>query len=626
MKMSRFISWREYFLFNLVAAMLITMSACDQKPSPIEPPGSGTLPNAPISLTIAIGDGVVYLSWSYGKAGRVSYYKIYRSEATANNFALLDTAAATRYSDHTAQNGLTYYYQVSAVDRQGFESPRTGALAANPNVYTLLIENGADFTNNKNVTIRINAPQTTSLMQISNDSTFAGAVWKPFSATIAWTLSLGDGLKTVYAKFRDAADVESYPPAKDTIVLDTQAAIASVTEDTGGKPKRMGEKIHFALDAGEPDGTAAVNITGGPQNIALFDDGQSGDPVPGDGIYELDYTIPDGVDVFQTSVRGTFVDRVGNVALDKFADTRLTILKEPAEITLFQPVPAGDGKTSLKLTWTQSPDAHDFANYSLYRSSKANITQSNSTLLDIITRRNSINFTDTGLSPATKYYYRIFVTDATGLTTPSNEVSGQTAAQQPPLPVVLFQPLLLPNNVINITWSQNTQADFASYRVYRATTPGVVLDSDLRAIITKASQTSFNDVDLQQGTTYYYRIFVFDTFAQSSGSNEETITLPANLPPDPVVLSQPAPRDTTRLVLTWSQSTAPDFSYYSVYRSLTSPVDTTASPIVFLNGNRLNTQYVDSGLQPRTTYYYRVFVVDTGGLQAGSAEVAGTTQ
>ena len=624
--MSRFISWREYGLFTLVVAMVIALSGCEQKPTPIEPPGSGTLPDAPTALTIAVGDGVVYLSWTYGNARKIAYFKIYRSEAASTNFALLDTTLATRYDDSAAQNGLTYYYQVSAVDRQGFESQRTNVLAANPSVYALLIGNGADFTNNKSVNIRINAPKSTSLMQISNDSTFSGAIWKPFSANLAWTLSLGDGLKTVYAKFRDAVGVESFPPAKDTITLDTQAAIAAVTEDTNGQPKEVGENIHFTLDAGEAGGMATVNITNGPQNIALFDDGQNGDPVADDGIYELDYTIPDGVDVFQTSVRGTFVDRVANVAIDKFAATQLTILKAPNAVTLFQPVPAGDGKTALKITWTESPDAHDFANYALYRSLSPNVTQATGTLVDVITRRNSINYTDNVLTPGTKYYYRIYVADATGLITGSNEVSGQTIAQQPPLPVVLFKPLLLPSNEVNVTWSQNTQGDFASYRIYRSTTPGVTLDSNVRAIITKASQTSFNDVGLQEGATYYYRIFVFNNFGLSTGSNEDAITLPSNLPPDPVLLSQPAPKDSTRLILTWSQSTAADFSYYSIYRSLASPVDTTAAPIVFLNGNRLTTQYVDSGLQPRTTYYYRVFVVDTGGLQAGSAEVAGTTR
>lgn len=60
-------------------------------------------------------------------------------------------------------------------------------------------------------------------MLISNEPTFAGATWQPYSETISWalanTLVSGD-VAEVYAKFRDAALNESPDVAGDSILFE----------------------------------------------------------------------------------------------------------------------------------------------------------------------------------------------------------------------------------------------------------------------------------------------------------------------------------------------------------------------------------------------------------------------
>ena len=58
-------------------------------------------------------------------------------------------------------------------------------------------------------------------MRFSND----GSTWSPFqpyAPTASWSLSAGDGTKTVYAQYTDAFGNLSVP-VSDTIVLDTPA-------------------------------------------------------------------------------------------------------------------------------------------------------------------------------------------------------------------------------------------------------------------------------------------------------------------------------------------------------------------------------------------------------------------
>lgn len=79
----------------------------------------------------------------------------------------------------------------------------------------ILINNGIDTTTNVNVSLRLNSASSTvgisstTEMMISNDSAFSGALWEIYSTIKSWTLTAGAGLKTVYARFRNAAGVIS---------------------------------------------------------------------------------------------------------------------------------------------------------------------------------------------------------------------------------------------------------------------------------------------------------------------------------------------------------------------------------------------------------------------------------
>jgi len=76
---------------------------------------------------------------------------------------------------------------------------------------------------------------------------------------------------------------------------------------------------------------------------------------------------------------------------------------------------------------------------------------------------------------------------------------------------------------VNLAWSANTNAGFAAYHVYRATTPSVTTDATLVATVTDEAQTTFADRTVSVGTMYYYRIFAEFDGGFRVGSNEEGI-------------------------------------------------------------------------------------------------------
>lgn len=107
---------------------------------------------------------------------------------------------------------------------------------APPKDGTILINNGAGYTQTPDVTLTLNVSDDVSdaasiEMLISNDVDFSETpTWEPFAASKSWTLTAGDGKKTVHVKFRDAAGNET-AAVSDTINLYETTTIISFSPD-----------------------------------------------------------------------------------------------------------------------------------------------------------------------------------------------------------------------------------------------------------------------------------------------------------------------------------------------------------------------------------------------------------
>lgn len=124
---------------------------------------------------------------------------------------------------------------------------------------SLSINSGSDYTSSANVTLNLTGtdPDNDPLeMQFSNDNT-TWSNWEPFNATKSWTLTAGDGPKTVYMQLRDGTDTVGY---SDSITLDTIAPV--VTGVTNGAVYNSGQRAEFT------EGTATLN--GSPYTSATL--------------------------------------------------------------------------------------------------------------------------------------------------------------------------------------------------------------------------------------------------------------------------------------------------------------------------------------------------------------------
>jgi fibronectin type 3 domain-containing protein len=496
---------RGKFAILLLLTFLISISGCERKiKSPTSPEEDFFIPSTPKEIVLKVGDQRIDLCWQIDDTSKIGGYKIYRSDSSGVTPSLYDSTSVAQYTDRSVKNNQEYFYQISALDKKGFEGYKSKIVSARPNLYSIIINENRELTNSLNVSLRLIAPDFTSYMLLGNDSVFSNSSWEDFSTARNWVLESGDGEKAVYVKYKDQDGNESVSFYQDKIILDTQARILSLTEDTQGEPKSPGEIIHFRLESGETSGEAKVDL-GSSTNIKLYDDGTNGDQISADGVYELDYLIPLNSEMEDALVTGHFKDKAGNQAPEFIAPGKVTIQSPPSAVLLFPP--SASTQSTLTLYWTRNQD-NDFYSYRVYRG-KTNLVNSDSLLVTTVLSNTTTSFTDTGLSSGTTYYYKVYVYDQSGLCSGSNVENGTTLENMPPAKVTVSLSAV-DSTTLKVSWSQNHDHDFDFYQIFRVDTTLGVLDTFSVSIVSQQSTTTYDDSQLKAGIKYCYYITVHD--------------------------------------------------------------------------------------------------------------------
>lgn len=524
---------RRYLLAALTAGVaVVAMSGCFDtltQPSrsnpadPLNPATASRVPPRPTGLAAVVSDRLVVLTWTVSDESRIDHYNVYRWEIEDEedeDYELLDTADAMEYEDADVRNGQEYSYKVSGVNSFDLEGKLSSARRATPRIHSVSIEQGRVKTGSRSVALTLSASSGTEHMQVSNDAGMAGAQWVPYQMSVSsWLLPAGDGVKTVYARFRDG-DAES-EIVSDDIELDTHAMISALTEDTGGQILYAGDEIHFLLDASEPFGEAVVDIGTAVSGIALYDDGTGGDSVADDGVYERDYVVDHGVEVVSAIVFGHFTDEVGNDAESEIAAGTITIHEPPTAVTMTAPTALSERR--IALSWSRNTDS-DFGSYRVYRSYVPGVDASTEReQIAQLTSQSQTTFNDSDLDPATTYYYAVYVVDDIGLTALSNEVPGTTLANDPPAAVELYTPWAPDTTSLMLSWSQSDEDDFDEYELIGwEQDPPNPPDTSTKRVIARfgtRGETFYTHDSLIDTFVYWYEVAVVDSFGARAVSN-----------------------------------------------------------------------------------------------------------
>jgi fibronectin type 3 domain-containing protein len=417
---------RENLRLILMGLLLVSLTGC----AGLSPGGGGSngnsgggtkAPAAPTGLVATAGNAQLSFTWN-ASTGATGYY-VKRATISGGPYTQIGVPSTTSYTDTGLTNGTTYFYVVSAFNSAG-QSSNSNQVSATP-------------------TAPVTPPAApTGLQAIAGNA----------QISLTWMASTG---ATSYHVKRSTTNGGPY----------TQVAAPAMTSDT---------------DSGLTNGTpyyyvvSALNAAGESSNSSQA----SATP-----------TVP---------------------------------ATPPATPTGLQ---ATAGNAQVSLAWTASSTGATSYHVKRSTTSGGPYTQ--------IAAPASANYTDTGLTNGTTYYYVVSAVDSAGESANSSQVSATPVA--PPAPPATPTGLQATAGNAQVVLSWNASAGATSYNVLRSTTSG----GTYTAVATPTG-TNYTDTGLTNGTTYYYVVSASNAAGTSANSSQVSATPQASVTPDITITVNPA--------------------------------------------------------------------------------------
>ena len=235
--------------------------------------------------------------------------------------------------------------------------------------------------------------------------------------------------------------------------------------------------------------------------------------------------------------------------------------------------------------------------------------------LDVIKGRLNAEYIDMDLKDSHVYKYRIRSVTYNDITSrPSKEVKVLTKAL--PLPVEKIAATTNLAKRIKLTWKKSTTADFLQYNVYRASS----INGKYK-LVKSTVEIQYVDNIEEDGQDYFYRVSVIDTDRLESIHDVKSIhgkSLARPITPSLVEVKMIG----TSLEIDW-KSTDPRVESFVVEKTIKkSWIDTKTEEFIDIKGKT----FVDQKIEPKTTYYYKIYSVDKFSIRSeASMEVKFTT-
>jgi endoglucanase len=537
-------------------------------------------PPAPASLTATPANGEANLVWS-ASAG-ASSYNVRRALTDGGPYTFLTNVSTTTYTDASLSNGVAHYYVVSALNIAG-ESANS-VQASVPAQFLAPTGLAATPTSSTNVQLVWNAFTDATNYHVKRSFASGG----PY-ATVAtgivpteFTDTTPAGIKPYYVVSAIANGVESQNSAEATFDLPYPWA----TQDVGAAGFAGSATINNGLFAVAGSGADIwdtadafrflyVPVTGNCVITARVLAVQNTDPWAKAGVMIRESLNANSANALVAVTPGngvTFQYRSTTGGTSGFNNT--TALNAPYWVRL---VRSGNTFTAYRspngVTWTQQGTPQTFAMSATVYVGLALTSHNNSSL---------------------------------GTATFDNVTApGWTDAAPPSAPASLVG--LAGNAQAVLSWTASPGA--ASYNVKRAST-----DGGPYSIVANVTATNHTDLNLTNGTAYYYVVSALNQAGQSGNSTQASVTPEAFAVTGLAAVTVSA----SQIDLTWNA--LDDATSYHVKRALLN-----GGPYTTVGSGITTTNFQDSGLAAGTIYHYVVSAMLPGGETPDSVSVTATT-
>src|SRR2546426_734387 len=555
-------------------------------------------------------------------------FKIERSADGGTTWSALvsNTASpATTYSDTGLTHTTTYTYRVSAINSIGTGSPSSTAsattLAVAPSSptglaatavassqislsWTAPADNGGSAVTGYKIERTTDGGTTWSILVANTGSTATTYSDTGLAHTTTYTYrvsainSVGTGSASNSASATTLAVAPSSPTGlAATAVSSSQISLSwSVPADNGGSPL-TGYKVERSTDGGTTWTILVANT--GSAATAYSDTGLTHTTT-----YTYRVSAINSVGTSSTSSTAPAT----TLAVAPSTPTGLTATTVSAsQISLSWSAPADNGGSAISVynfEWSTA-------------AATAFSTLSPNDALPISA------YSDTGLTHATTYTYRVSAINSVGTSSPSSTASATTLAVAPSTPTGLTA-TTVSSSQISLSWTapNNGGSAITGDKIERSTDGGTTWSTLVAN--TGSSAAGYSDTGLVHTTTYTYRVSAINSVGTSSTSSMASATTLAAAPSSPTGVTATTV-SSSQVNLSWtapSDNGGSAITGYMIERSADG--GSTWSKLV-ANTGITGTTYSDIGLAHGATYTYRVSAINSIGTGSPSSTASATT-
>jgi fibronectin type 3 domain-containing protein len=470
-----------------------------QSPYPALP-----VPAVPSGVTAIAGVGRVDITWALPAVPNVNGYRVQRATTPGGPYTTIaswNTATSPSYVDGSVTNGTTYYYVIAANNQTG-TSGNSVEVSATPMAASAVLPAGW-------------SRQDIGAVSVSGSATYGSAGGNTFfssgagamggiSDACGFTYAIGSGDVSITARMIGMGGTNG----KAGIMIRESLATGAKTfvmkrGDLGWRQTGFGARTTNDDAVAWTDGHEY--ITSLPFWIRLQ---RVGNTITGsesrDGINWV--VVATATATMGSNCYIGFFNASGNAGLLSNATyDNVTIINGNATApNAPQGLTAAAGNTQDTLQW----NAVDFASgYTLKRA-----TVSGGPYTTVASNLNVTNYTDTGLTNGTTYYYVVTAANLGGESVNSAEVAVTPQLAIAPVPVgVTAKSVSLKQ--INLSWTASLSA--ATYNVKRAAVSGGTYTT-----IGSTSGTAYSDSTITDTVTYYYVVSAVNAKGESANSTE----------------------------------------------------------------------------------------------------------